>query len=153
MRVYSVSSAAVSVSADQDLVAIYSGAKAIKIHSVTIGQGTQTAVGNLPITLKRLTATVTSGSGGSAPGPALMNPGDAAATATAHANDTTQATTSGTSSQLAADYYNPINGYLYLPPAEDRPVIGPNSAFIVSLNGAPSATSATSCTVVFEELF
>jgi len=151
-RVYSVTSAAVSVSAAQDLVCIYTGVKAIKVHSVTIGQITATAVGNLKVRLIRLPATVTAGSGGSTPTPVPLSPNDSAATATAHANDTTQATTGGTAAVLVADAYNVVNGYLYLPPEEDRPVIGPSQAFTVSLDSAPSA-EVTSVTVVFEELF
>jgi hypothetical protein len=150
-RIYSVSFADVSVSADQDLIAVYSGSnKAFKVHSVTIGQKTATAVGNLSVTLKRLTS-LTAGSGGSTPTPVPMNPGDAAATITAHANDTTQAT--GTAVILGADDINVINGWLYMPPAEDRPVIGLNSALVVSLNTAPGSAETFSGTAVVEELF
>ena len=66
-RVYTVEFANVSVSAAHDLIGIYAGSsKAFKLHSVTIGQVTATAVGNLRLRINRLTSAVTSGSGGSA---------------------------------------------------------------------------------------
>ena len=72
---------------------------------------------NLPVSLKRLPATVTPGSGGSTPTPQATSPNDTAATVTAHVNDTARSTTSGTPSVLVADDFNVINGYLWLPPS------------------------------------
>ena len=153
-RVYTMQFNNVSVSAAQDLLAIYTGAaKAIAIHEVTLGQVTATTVGNLRLTLKRLPPTVTSGSVGAAGVINPVNPGDAAATVTGRTNDTTQATTTGTPAILKGDVVNVLNGYQYLPPPEDRPVIGLSSAFIVSLDSAPGSAEAMSGTITFEELF
>jgi hypothetical protein len=152
-RIYSFSFAGVSVSAVQDLLAVYAGAKAFRVHSVTLGQITQTAVGNLAITHKRLLATVTAGSGGSTPAAVAASPNDTAATITGHANDTTQATSATSTQIVAADAYNVINGYLYMPPEEDRPVVAPNQAYVISLNTAPGSAETMSGTIVVEELF
>jgi hypothetical protein len=151
--VYTISFKQVSVAAVQDLLAAYAGSsKVLEIHSVIIGQITGTTVQNLPITMNHLPATVTTGSGGTAPTPQKTNPGDAAATFTARANDTTQATTSGTSSRVVADVFNTINGYFYQPPREDRPRISSNEAFVVSLDAAPGSALTMSGTMVVEEL-
>jgi hypothetical protein len=153
-RVYTISAASVAVSAVQDLLTVFAGSnKAFALHSVTIGQTTATAVGNLAISIKRLAGTLTNGSGGSTPTPVPVDPGGAAATVTAHANDTTRTTTSGTSTVVVADVLNVINGYFYLPPAEDRIVFGLGNACVVSLDTAPASTEAMSVTVTIEELF
>ena len=76
-RPYSVQFNNVSVSALQDLIAVYCGANmAIELHGLDIGQITGTTVQNLRISLKRLAATVTAGTGGSAPTPQKMMRGD-----------------------------------------------------------------------------
>jgi len=154
MRVYTMQFNNVAVTAVQDLLAIYPGASmAIKIHEVIVGQITATVLGNLRISLKRLPATVTSGSGGSAGVIQSINPSDAAATSTGRTNDTVQATTSGTSQIMRSDIYNVLNGYIYLPPIEDRIIIKPSQAFIVSLDTAPASSETMSATLVYEELF
>ena len=48
---------------------------------------------------------------------------------------------------------NPINGYQYLPPEEDRIIVKPSEAFVFSLDTAPGASMVCSGGVVFEELF
>ena len=152
-RVYTMEFAGVAVSAVQDLLAIYTGAsKAIRVHEVVLGQVTATTIGNLAITLKRLLPTVTSGSGGAAGTIVPINPGDAAATVTGRTNDTTQATAT-TTNIIRGDVVNVLNGYQYLPPPDDRPVVGLSSAFIVSLNTAPGSAETFSGTITFEELF
>ncbi len=154
MRVYTMQFNNVAVSAVQDLLALYPGANmAIKIHEVVLGQITATVIGNLRVTLKRLPATVSSGSGGAAGTIQAINPDDSAATTTGRTNDTVQATTGGTAQIMRGDIYNVLNGYVFLPPIEDRPIIKPSQAFIVSLDGAPSAAETMSGTIVFEELF
>lgn len=152
-RVYTMEFNAVAVAAAQDLLAIYCGAsKAIKVHEVVLGQVTATTIGNLGLTLKRLNATVTSGSGGAAGTVVPINPGDAAATVTGRTNDTTQATAT-TTNVIRGDVVNVLNGYQYLPPPDDRPVIEPSGAFVVSLNTAPASSETFSGTITFEELF
>jgi hypothetical protein len=153
-RIYTVSFSAVSVGAVQDLIAVYAGTMAFAVHMIELDQVTATAVNNLNITHKRLPATVTAGSGGTSVTPVPLRSTNAAATVTAHCNDTTQATTSGTAAILAAHAVNVINGYLYLPPEADRPVIAPSQAFVLSLNSAPASGSyVMSGTITIEELF
>jgi hypothetical protein len=153
-REYSVQFNNVSVSAAQDLISVFSGASmAFEVHSLQIGQITATAIGNLRISLKRLPATVTAGSGGTTPTPQKLNFGDSAATVTAHANDTTQATTSGTSSTLLSDIFNVVNGYQWIFPPDDRPVFQPSQAAVLSLDTAPGAAETMSGTMVIAEIF
>src|ERR1700733_1041045 len=100
-RMYSINFTDVSVSAAQDLINITATAgMAFKIHRIEGGQRSLTAWESKPVKLVRLPATVTAGSGGSAVTPQKMNNGDAAATVTARANDTTPATTSGAATVL-----------------------------------------------------
>ena len=154
MRLYTVIFNNVSVAAVQDLISVTCTANmAIKIHEVAIGQVTATTIGNLRISLKRMQATVTAGSGGTAYTPVPINFGDAAATATARVNDTTQAISSTGAQIMRADIYNVLNGFLYLPPIEDRIIIKPSQAFVVSLDSAPGSAEIMSCSLVFEELF
>lgn len=151
-RTYTVSFAGVSVSAIQDLIAVYAGASmAFELHSITIGQITATSVGNLRLSVQRIPATVTAGSGGTSTTPRRGLPGDSAPTVTARINDTTQATTSGTKEQLHADAFNVVNGYQWVWPPDDRPVITPNQAVSLSLDTAPGSAEVMSGTMVIAE--
>jgi hypothetical protein len=153
MRTYTVGFKNVSVSVVQDLLCVYSGASgAFEIHDFTVGQVTATTVGNLRLTGRRLPATVTAGSGGTAPTPNKNRTGDAAATVTARVNNTTQATTSGTALDIVPDVYNPINGYQFLPAPEDRPACNPSEAFTWSLDQAPSGAETMSGKSTIAEL-
>jgi hypothetical protein len=153
-RIYTVSFSGVAVSAVQDLLAVYSGSSmAFAVHSIQIGQITQTSVEAVRISLKRLPATVTTGSGGTGPTPQPASAGDSAATVTARANDTTQATTNGTAVTLLADAFNLVNGYQWIFPPDDRPVAKLSEAIVLSLDSAPSAARTMSGTIVVEELF
>jgi|ERR1700733_7999132 len=151
-RVYTFSVVASSVSVAQDLMAIYTGARSFKLHWITIGQTTAASVGNLPISIKRIGGTLTNGSGGTTPTGVPVEPNDAAATVTAHANDTTQA--SGTTTVvLARDGYNVVNGYLFQPPESDRPVFAPGEICVLSLDSGVSPAQNTLITLCGEEGF
>ena len=153
-RSYSISFKNIAVAALQDLLALYSGANmACELHGIVIGQITGTTVQNLNISVKRLAATVTAGTGGTGPTPRQMMRGDAAATASARANDTTQATTSGVAATLHADCFNTVNGYQFFWPPQDSPTIGPNEAAVLSLDTVPGAPMSMSGTLYFGELF
>jgi hypothetical protein len=153
-RPYSVQFNNVSVAAVQDLIALYCGANmACELNGIVLGQITGTTVQNLRISVKRLPATVTSGSGGSSPTPQKIMRGDSAATATARTNDTTQASTSGTPALLHEDVFNTVNGYQFFWPPNVSPVCGPSEAAIFSLDGAPSGAMFMSGTLYFSELF
>lgn len=153
-RSYSVQFNNVSITAVQDLIALYCGASmALELHGMVIGQVSGTTVANLRISVKRLPATVTSGAAGNAATPRKAMRGDAAATATARINDTTQATTSGTAETLLSDIYNTVNGYQFFWPPDDRPTFGPNEAAVFSLDQAPASGMTMSGTLFFGELF
>lgn len=153
-RIYTVQFSGVSVSAVQDLLAVYSGASmAFAVHSIQVGQITQTAVEAVRISLVRLPATVTTGSGGSAATPRPTSATDSAATVTARRNDTVQATTNGTAVTLLADAFNLVNGYQWIFPPDDRPVAKLSEAIVLSLDSAPAAARTMSGTMVIEELF
>lgn len=154
-RSYSVAFQNVPVSAVQDLIALYCGASmACELHGVQIGQITGTNVQNLRVSIKRLPATVTAGTGGSSATPRSMLSGDAAATATARANDaTTQASTSGTPQTLHADVMNTVNGFSFFWPPNDIPTFKPGEACVLSLDTAPSSALTMSGTLYFGELF
>lgn len=152
-RIYTMSFQGVTLSAVQDMLAVYAGStKIFAVLSVNIGQVTGTSVANQRVRLRYLPATVTSGSGGSAGTLKPFVAGDAAATITGRINDTTQATTGGTAVDLWDDQWNIINGFIWVPPIPSRPpIIGLSGAFIVSLDTAPSSIVASG-SVVVEEL-
>lgn len=154
-RRYSVEFAAVAVTAVQDLITILAGTApgSILLHEARLAQQNGVTSQNLNVSIKRLPATVTPGSGGSTPTPQALVPGDAAATATAHVNDTSRSTTGGTAATLVADAFNTINGWMYLPAPEDRILVQRTQALVLSLDTAPSASMNISGSLVFEELF
>lgn len=152
-RIYTVSFASVAVTAVQDLISVQStSGMAIEIHEIVLGQVTATSIEALAISLKRFSGAYTIGSGGSAATPAKHNFGDSAATATGRVNDTTK-TTGGTSTTIRAEVFNEVNGFQYLPAPDDRPVIAPSQAFVLSLDGAPAASRTVSGALTFAELF
>ena len=152
-RIYTMSFTNVTLSAVQDMLAVYAGAsKIFAVLSVNLGQVTGTTVANQRVRLRYLPTTVTTGSGGSAGTLKPFVSGDAAVTVTGRINDTTQATTSGTAVDLWDDVWNTINGFIWVPPIPSRPpVIGLSGAFIVSLDTAP-ASLASNGSVTIEEL-
>lgn len=153
-RIYTVSFTAVSISAAQDLFNIIAGSsKVIAIHAIELGQVTQTTIGNLRLRVRYLPATVTNGTGGSSVTPRPINVGDNAATFTARANDTSQATSSTTIVDLWSDQWNLLNGFLWVPPAVNRPFVGaPSGAIVVSLDSSPGSAITASGTITVEEL-
>ncbi|WP_204320568.1 hypothetical protein, partial [Klebsiella pneumoniae] len=74
-----------------------------------------------------------------------------ASTATARANDTTQATTSGTPVLLAAWHWNVLTPWQYLPAPEDRETIQAGEALVLDIPGAPASTTVSG-TVKWREL-
>ena len=153
-RPYAVGFSNVSISAVEDLFGIYAGSvKAFEVHSFVIGQITAVSVGNLRIRGIILPATVSAGSGGTTPTLFPISTDRTSATITAHANDTSQATTNGTAQLIHSDAYNVVNGYQWVWPVSDRPVIEPSQAFILSLDTAPSPGQVTNASIIVAELF
>ena len=97
-RIYTVPFENVTIAAAQDLVAVKgSTGKICRVLRAWLGMTNttiQTAQG-LRLRFKLATATITLGSGGSAVTPQKTDLGDAAASFTAQANDTTPSTTTG----------------------------------------------------------
>ena len=152
-RSYSVAFANISVTALQDLIAVYCGAsQVIELHGINIGQVSGITVQNLRISVKRLPVPVTPGSGGNSASIQKMGRSDAASVVTARTNDTTQASTSGTAALLHADVFNTINGYQFFWPPTDAPTFGINEACILSLDMAPSASMSMRGTLYFAEI-
>lgn len=152
MALYSVAMLNVSLAAAQDLWHLKAGAtRPIIIHSVELNQKTLLTVDHREIRMKRHTVTVTQGSGGTTPTPTPLAPGSAASGITAHMNDTVQAS-AGTLVDLYNSVWNFLNGFLWVPAPEDRPVIDPATGFIVALNTAPGSAIVSSGAIVYEEI-
>ena len=141
-RVYSTFFDNVTVAAAQDVFLLKAGAaNGIEIHQIDLSAGGVTAPAEIRLRLKRLPATVTNGSGGSAPTVSAIDSGDTkASTATVRVNDTTQATTSGTAVTLQAHQWNVLLPWQYLPSPEDREVIQASEALILDIPAAPAST-------------
>jgi len=106
-----------------------------------------------PVRIRRVPATVTAGSGGSTPTPRRLNFGDAVATITAHANDTTAMTSSGTIEDLLQDMAVFFNGFLFVATPREDIIIQPSQGLAINLPTAPSASTNMSWTAIVEELF
>jgi hypothetical protein len=152
-RVYSTMFENITIAAVQDVIALKAGAvNGIELHEIDLSAGGVTAPAEIRLRLKRLPATVTLGSGGSAPSANPIDSGDTrASTATARANDTTQATTSGTPVLLAAWQWNVLTPWQYLPAPEDRETIQAGEALVFDIPGAPASTTVSG-TVKWREL-
>ncbi len=143
----------ITVSAAQDVLAAYAAStKKLRLLAVEMAQNGQTTVGNYPMRIRYLPATVSTGSGGAAVTPHNVNPDGAAAGFTARRNDTSQATTGGTAVDVVATQFNPIQGYYWEPPQRgESPKADVSTAFILSLD-AVSGSFAVSATMWFEEI-
>lgn len=154
MRTYDVSFENVTVTAAQDLTAIIGAAgKVLKIKRMRVG-ATNTSIPTaqmIQIRARFLPATVTNGSGGTAPTPRPLDPGDAAASFTARVNDTTKASSSGTATIMEETGVHIYAGYDFTYPQDARPTIGPSEAFVFELLSTVSGTVALSGGVTVEE--
>lgn len=153
-RMYSVNFSDVAVSAAQDLINITATANmAFKVHRIELGQRSLTAWEAKPVQLRRNPATLTAGAGGTVVTPRPLTNGDAAATVTARANDTTSQTTSGTQAILLARDWEFLNGFLVVYTPDERPVIAPSQGLALTLTTAPSGSMTCSGSIIIEELF
>lgn len=154
-RRYSVSFEGVAVSAAQDLLQIKGATgKILRIRSISVG-ATDTAeptAQQLELRCRFLPATVTDGSGGSTPTPRRFDPGDAAASFTALANNTTQATTSGTAAILGEWGVHIANGLIWIFPDAETPIVGPSESFVWELLSTVTGTVHLSGSATVEEL-
>lgn len=114
-RIYTVVLAATVTAAGTDtdwLLVLPADDKPVKLRGMLISQTSEIGDSQeegLRFSILRLPATVTNGSGGTTPTPSPMDSADVAAGFTAHVNDTTVATTSGTAVALAEFGWNERN--------------------------------------------
>lgn len=156
-RTYTVVFENVAVSAAQDLFQIKGAAgKILKIKRCWVGAADTSLVTaqSIRTRCRYLPATVTDGSGGTTPTPQKVDPGDAAASFTALANNTTQATTNGTAAVLAVSgdhIYAGAGPNSYQWQSGKEPTIGPSESFTFELLSTVSGTVHLSGTVEVEE--
>lgn len=130
----------------QDIWSLLAGsANGIQLHWLQCSAAGVTTAAEIRMRLKRGTATVTQGSGGSTPAANLVDSGDTKASAsTVHANDTTQATTSGNFTGFVEYFqWNVLLPWDYMPGPEDedRPACLAAQAFILDLPATITATT------------
>lgn len=107
----------------------------------------------LRVTVRRLPATVTSGSGGSAPTPAPMDSADTAAGFAAEVNNTTVATTSGTAIFLAEYGWNERAPFeQWYPDPEMRPMARQGEALCIRIETTAADDLSAQATFFVEEL-
>lgn len=151
--IYSITFAAVAVTAQQDFFEYTAPSDAIGvIHMVELTQTTDvgdTASEGLAITHKR-GATV-SGSGGSSFTPLPLDFGYAAAGGVAEINNTTVANT-GTIVNLHASSWIIQSPYLWLPTPEYRHILSPSQRYTVQLGTTPADSITCSGTMIIEEI-
>lgn len=152
-RTYTVSSSAVVGAAAMDLALIIGAAgKVLRIKRIEASSTDAAAPtsGEMNFRCRYLPATLTNGSGGTTPTPAKQDQGDAAATFTAHANDTTGASTSGTAVVVWQGAAHVLTGldYSFLSP----PTVNPSTGFTFELLTLPSGTIHVDMCVTVEEI-
>lgn len=157
-RLYTFGFEAVSISAQQTLFYIKPAAdKICVIEAIFLANvGVAADAGDaqeedLAITLVYLPATVTVGSGGSAPTPGPVSVNDAAAGFTARVNDTTKATTSGTGINRHPDGWNTRVPWNWPVPPEHRSLVANAAAIAINLNSTPTDAFLTSGTCYVRE--
>lgn len=133
----------------QDIWNIFAGASnGVQLHWCQMTAAAVTTAAQIRLRLKRGTVTVTNGSGGSVPGKNLVDDGDSKVSgSTVHANDTTQATTSGNFTGLTKYFqWNVLLPFDYMPGPEDedRDTCSVSEALIFDLPAVIVATAISS---------
>ena len=152
-RNYAVTFEAVSVSAAQDLIQLTGAAGKIIRPIRAWVKATNTTLPTAQMLETRcrfLPATVTPGSGGTTPAKVPLDPGDAAASFTALANNTSKATTNGTATVLDEGGDHIYSGYDNT--FVVRTPIGPSEAWVFELLSTVSGTVNLSGGVIVEEI-
>lgn len=154
-RQYTASFKNTTIVAAQDLISVKgSTGKTCKVRRAWLYMNDttlQTAQG-LRLNLKYASATFTAGSVGTAPTPRPLDPGDAAASFTARANDTTQGTTSGAFVDIMPAGGHNYAGFDYTWPKGEEPVFGLNEAVVFELLSIVSGTCNFSGGLQIEEV-
>jgi hypothetical protein len=153
-RIYTISFSKISVSSVQDLWNVAAtSSMAFELHSINLGAEGVSAAEEVTISISRLTATVTNGTGGSSVTPASISPTQTGATVTARRNDsTTRASTSGSTTNLFYDTWQLTNGYIYQWAPEDRLQFSLSQNMIIGLETAPAASHNVSGSITVAEL-
>jgi hypothetical protein len=158
-RLYVVEFHNVNVVAQQDMFYIKPAAdkmcfiEEIKISNVGIGTDAGDAQEELlDVEVIHLGTTVTVGSGGTAFTPIPMAINDAVAGFTSRINDTTKATSSGTTNNRDADGWNVRIPFLYLPAPEHRYIVANPSALTFRLNSTPTDGIITNGRMLVREI-
>lgn len=152
-RVYTVQFENVTVSAAQDFFEITpADDKPVKLKGLVLSQSSD--VGDAAEELLRISIIrghATSGSGGTAPTPAPLDPVDTAAGFTAEANNTTIAST-GTAVTLHSEQFNIRSGYqIWWPPGCEPRASQAQTTIVVRLLAAPADALSMSGTLYVEE--
>lgn len=152
-RSYSVTFSAVAVSAAQDLFEITpADDKPVEIVGIELGQTSDAGdAADELLQISIIRGHATSGSGGSAPTPAVKDPDDTAAGFTAEVNNTTIAST-GTPVTLHTGAWNVRAGYINWFPEGDRPKCKQGQTTIVVRQTAPADAITMSGTLHLREL-
>lgn len=157
-RVYSVAYSGTYTAAgtDTDLLEIQpADDKPVRLLGFSLGQTSEvgdSAEEGVRISVIRLPATFTSGSGGSTPTPAPIDGVDAAAGATTKTNNTTVATTSGTAVTLVELGWNERNTpYEFWFPPRCEPVVRQTEGLVVRAQTTIADDMSIACTFWFEE--
>ena len=149
-RIYTASIDAVSIgTAVQDIWSLLNGtSNGSQVRWIQMTASGVSAAAEFVLRLKRGTATVTQGSGGSTPAKNVVDDGDTKASgATLHANDTTQATTTGNFTGFVEYFaWNVLLPFDYMPGPEDedRPCNSVSEAWILDLPATITATTVCS---------
>jgi len=138
-RIYTVSfqGTVTAAGGDTDLLEILpADDKPVKLRGLLLSQSSEVgdaAEEGLRISIMRLPATVTSGSGGSSVTPAPMDSADSAAGAACECNNTTVATTSGTAVTLSELAWNERNSpyEMWFPDANFCPKVKQGEGLVV----------------------
>lgn len=128
----------------------------LALHMITFSQSTEAGDAEaemLNVVFKRATGSFTSGSGGSSPTLTPKNQGQVAASATLEANNTTIAVVgSGTLTEFWTEAFNVQAGYQHLPIPENRFILSPSTALIVTMSSTPADSVTFNATIVWEEI-
>ena len=153
-RIYRAFFEDVSISVAQDMLQL-KGASGKMLRLLGVGcyctNTTLATSQSIKTRTRVLPATVTDGSGGSTPTVQKTDIGDAAASATALANNTTKATSSGTVVVVDEGGAHLYNGYEKRWTRDNAPKIGPSQAAVLELMSKVIGTVNMSGWMEFEE--
>lgn len=152
-RTFSIVFENVTCAAVQDLFYVKaSSTNGLALRRLSLSASGVTAPAEIRVRLKRLPATVTVGSAGTAPTiQKVQSMLPVSALSAARANDTTQATTSGTAVVLANWNWNVLQDFLEIPATEEERWEATISEALVFDIIATPASTVLSGIMVFEE--